>query len=405
LKNGNRSFLNKPGGNKQFCVKINSSKSFLFLVTNEPVDNTNTANRKSPSTRTVHIVIVGGGVAGLTCARRLTHLLEKQTYRITVLEARDRVGGRTFSIPELNLDTGASWNFLSQTAVRSLAQQLNISTIEQYESGESLIDSGYNGIQRMDMHSNDGSIKRFKGGTGSLCAAMLTELTTQNESTVTVELNSPVTAIVYDNDRTVIITLRNNRSIVADYVVLALPPKLLISSIRLTPPLSPDISKQLSKCGTWMASTCKVNLVYKRAWWRDQNLSGFAVSRKSRTQEWHDASSDTCNALFAFCRAGTTKQQAIEDTVKMFGKEAMNPTAVYITDWSNEVFTSCSTSDGIDGYVHVNDMCRKSQWNGRLWLGNSEVSDIGGGFLEGAVRRGTQVADQLAASIAVNDDI
>lgn len=397
--------MNEPGGNKQFCMENNSPKSFLFLVTNETVDNANTVNRKSSATRTVHIVIVGGGVAGLTCARRLTHLLKKRTYKITILEARDRIGGRTFSIPELNLDTGASWNFSSQTAVRSLARELNISTIEQYETGESLVNTGYNGIQRMDMHSNDGSIKRFKGGTGSLCAAMLTELTTQNESTVTVQLNSPVTAIVYENDQTVIVTLGNNRSILADYVVLALPPKLLISTIRLTPPLSPNLIKQLSECVTWMASTCKVNLVYERAWWRDQNLSGFAVSHKSRAQEWHDASSDTCNALFAFCKAGTTKQQAIDDTVKVFGKEAMNPKAVYITDWSNEVFTSSSTNDGIDGYSHVNDICRKSQWNGRLWLGNSEVSDIGGGFLEGAVRRGTQVADQLAASIAVNDDV
>jgi len=390
----NQSFLNMPEDNVQFSMENDSSKSFLFLVLNAPID-----------TRTVHIVIVGGGVAGLTCARRLTHLLKKQTCRITVLEARDRVGGRTFSIPELNLDTGASWNFPNHTAVRSLAQELNISTIKQYETGESLVNTGANIIQRTNMHSNYGDIKRFKGGTGSLCGAMLTELTAQSGITVNVELNSPVSTIVYENDQTVIVTLRNNRSILADYVVLALPPKLLISTIQFTPSLSPSLTKELSKCITWMASACKINLVYERAWWRDQNRSGLAISSRSKTQEWHDASSDTCNALFAFCMAGTTKQQMIDDTVRMFGREAMNPIAVYITDWSSEAFTSYSKSDGINGYQHVNDICRESQWNGRLWLGNSEVSDIAGGLLEGAVRRGTQVADQLAATIAVNYDI
>lgn len=365
------------------------------------INGASMTSQESSSSRTIHIVIVGGGVSGLTCARRLTYLLKKQPYKITVLEARDRVGGRTSSIPELNLDLGASWNFPDHTAVRSLAKELNIGTIEQYESGKAVMNTGYNGIKQMSMQSGCEELKRFRGGTGSLCSAMLTELTVKNAATVTVQLNSVVTAIVCENDQTVTVTLRDNHSILADYVVLALPPKLLMSSIRLTPSLSPTVVKQLTQCITWMASTCKAILVYDRSWWRDRNLSGFAISRQSRTQEWHDASSDTCKALFAFCMAGTTKQQMIDDTVQMFGKDAASPTAIYITDWSTEPFTSTSPRDGVDGYRHVNDMCREPQWNGRLWLGNSEVCDGDSGVLEGAVIRGTQVADQLAALLKV----
>ncbi|CAF0918339.1 unnamed protein product [Rotaria sp. Silwood1] len=363
------------------------------------MNNADKINQEGASNSTSHIVIIGAGVAGLTCARQLTHLLKKRSHKITILEARDRVGGRTLSIPELNLDLGASWIFSSHVAALSLVRELNISTIDQYESGMSLISTGNSGNQRMALGSIHNGAKRLKGGTGSLCAAILTELTTKNQTTVSIELNSPVMSIAYETNKTINVKLRNNRSILADYVVLALPPKLLMSTIHFTPEFPPSLIKRLNNCGTWMASTCKAILQYDRAWWKDRNLSGFAISRHSKAQEWHDASSSSCNALFVFCLAGTTKQQVIDATVKTFGNEAMNPTAVYMTDWSSEVFTSSSTNDSIGGHAYVSDECRQPQWNGRLWLGNSEVSDSSGGFVEGAVRRGTQVADQLAELI------
>ncbi|CAF2493200.1 unnamed protein product [Rotaria sp. Silwood2] len=360
------------------------------------MNNADKISQKSASNSTLHIVIVGAGVAGLTCARHLTHSLKKRPHKITVLEARDRVGGRTLSLPELNLDLGASWIFSSHAAALSLVRELNISTIDQYENGVSLISTGNGGIQRMVLNDIHNGAKRLKGGTSSLCAAMLTELTTKNQTTVTVELNSLVMSIAYETNKTINVKLRNKSSILADYVVLALPPKLLMSTIHITPELPQSLIEQLNDCDTWMASTCKAILQYDRAWWKDQKLSGFAISRHSKAQEWHDASSDSCNALFVFCLAGTTKQQVIDATVKIFGNEAMNPTAIYMTDWSSEVFTSFSTNNSIGGHSYASNLCRQPQWNGRLWLGNSEVSNSHGGFLEGAVRRGTQVADQLA---------
>ena len=46
--------------------------------------------KKSNTTPNIHVCVVGAGIAGLRCA---SVLLEKGV-KVTILEARDRIGGR-----------------------------------------------------------------------------------------------------------------------------------------------------------------------------------------------------------------------------------------------------------------------------------------------------------------------
>jgi monoamine oxidase len=83
------------------------------------------------------VVVVGAGFAGLTAARSLTGL----GYDVTVLEGRDRVGGRshTTTIAGVPVDLGGTFVGPTQTEVLTLAAELGCPTVPTYNRGKNLI--------------------------------------------------------------------------------------------------------------------------------------------------------------------------------------------------------------------------------------------------------------------------
>src|SRR5919199_6671392 len=99
----------------------------------------------SPHAHEVDVVVVGAGLAGLAAARALA----AAGVSTIVLEARDRVGGRTLN-HDLGdgkvVEVGGQWIGPTQDRLARLAQQLGVETFPTYASGDNLLE--YRGTVR-----------------------------------------------------------------------------------------------------------------------------------------------------------------------------------------------------------------------------------------------------------------
>jgi monoamine oxidase len=95
------------------------------------------------------VVIVGAGVAGLYAAREL----QRAGKDVVVVEARDRVGGRTLSqeLDGQRIDLGGQWIGARHHRLKKLTAELGITTFPQHGTGTKILDRG------------DGTLRRFKG--------------------------------------------------------------------------------------------------------------------------------------------------------------------------------------------------------------------------------------------------
>jgi monoamine oxidase len=91
--------------------------------------------------RDVDVVVVGAGLAGLTAARAI----QEHGHSVVVLEARDRVGGRTLNHPlphGYHGDLGGTWIGPTQTEIAKLAKQLGVHAFAQPDEGKQVYYGG-----------------------------------------------------------------------------------------------------------------------------------------------------------------------------------------------------------------------------------------------------------------------
>lgn len=103
-------------------------------------EHENAQARTAGGGRAVDVVVIGGGVSGLCAARKLA----QNNVSCVLLEARDRVGGRTLShrLGNDTIDLGGQWLGPTQDRIAALARELGVSTFPQFSQGKKILARG-----------------------------------------------------------------------------------------------------------------------------------------------------------------------------------------------------------------------------------------------------------------------
>src|SRR5262245_29490082 len=120
------------------------------------------AGGAEPAVREVDVAVIGAGLSGLTAAREL----RRHQVTVCVVEARDRVGGRTLDRPIGGghvVECGGQWAVPTQTAVLGLAKELGVEVFKTHTKGKTVVHFGGTRLTVPAGESGSRDLRRVKG--------------------------------------------------------------------------------------------------------------------------------------------------------------------------------------------------------------------------------------------------
>ncbi len=238
---------------------------------------------------------------------------------------------------------------------------------------------------------------QFEGGVGQIPGAMAAEL---GEAVV---LGTPVTGVRVMGDRVAVAGAAC--SVSARRVVLALP-RSLAAGIRFDPVLPADHALLIHQVPA--GTEVKMVALYDRPFWRDDGVSGATVA----TDDEIEVTLDTCQpshtqgvvagysagprarALAALGEA-ERRDVFVRMLTSRLGPAAASPVEVLEQNWAQEPWTrGCSMGHFPTGVLTQYGR-RLREPVGRLHWAGTETASTSYGAMDGAVRSGERVCDEI----------
>ncbi|MCZ4088618.1 flavin monoamine oxidase family protein [Sinorhizobium psoraleae] len=363
------------------------------------------------------LLIVGGGLAGLTAARHL----HQAGIGFKLLEARERLGGRILSVDANGepsgdgFDLGPSWFWPDmQPAVGDLVHHLGLHAFEQNSDGDVIFQRiSREAPQRYRGMRQEPQSMRLVGGTGAIISALADRLPAQS-----IQLNARVTHVSLDGHEVVVRYVDAGGSSHmqrASHVLFAMPPRLIEAKLLFLPALDVATSERWRRTPTWMAPHAKFFALYDRPFWRDAGLSGTAQSMVGPLVEIHDATTASGRAaLFGFVGAPAVERAAIgreaivaasvQQLAQMFGPQAASPRATLFKDWAEDPLTATADDRQAGGHpVPHRRPWVNGKWQDYISLAGSETSLSDPGYLAGAVEAATRTANEIISRLHTSE--
>ncbi|MEQ8747913.1 FAD-dependent oxidoreductase [Pyruvatibacter sp.] len=240
---------------------------------------------------------------------------------------------------------------------------------------------------------------KFRGGAHQITEKMALRLAAP------IVYDAPVRSILQHDDGVAVTT---DRGVVrAARVVVATPPALAsrIDYANALPARRDHLMQRMP-----MGTVIKVHIAYETPFWRDQGLSGMAVSDTLACNVLFDQSPEdlSCGILVGFFDADAAaefssqgdnarRSAVIEAATAFFGAQAGAPIDYVDNDWLAEEWSrGCYVAHMAPGVLTtfgsaLREACGRIHWAG------TETATQWQGYMEGALQSAIRVAEEIAA--------
>ena len=348
--------------------------------------------------KTEKVIIIGGGLSGLT----LAYLLQKKNISTTILEASPRLGGRIQTVKGrlgTPLELGATWFADKHRNFSALVKELELKKYPQFSEGIALFQTkSFEPPQEFFIPEGEAPSYRIAGGTQKLTDTLASHLDAQ-----TIHVNVKATAVrAVENG--VIVEVADGGTYNADKAVVCIPPQLAASQIKFSPELPSVVLSILPDVQTWMAGAIKFTVEYAEPFWRKKGYSGMLYSHAGIVVEMYDHTNfeEDKFGFTGFLNGGAAsyseevrKENVLRQLNEMLGEEALQISDYFDKVWTNEFILE---GNQIIERPHQNNghpLLQKDYMNGKLLFGGTETAGEFGGYMEGAVESAIRVAGSL----------